>query len=107
MKGNSLASMLYRVLEPFPDARSALVRAREIMRDLADGVSEPWPRLGPIGTAEQYAYVLRTFGTARMVADRDPVAVFPFLNELERRDAITFAAEVGPPGGAAAQLRSG
>ncbi|WP_416974095.1 hypothetical protein [Streptomyces sp. 4F14] len=88
-----MASTLWPVLEPFPDAVSALARAREIMRELADGFGLSWPELEPIGTAEQYAYALRTFDSARMVADRDPVAVFPFLDELVRRDAITFAAE--------------
>ncbi|MGW0832526.1 hypothetical protein [Streptomyces prunicolor] len=81
------------MLESFPDAASALARARAIMRDLADWSTDPWPQLEPISTAEQYAYALRTFGTARMVADRDPVVVFPFLDELVRRDAIAFDAE--------------
>ncbi|MHC5906416.1 hypothetical protein ACVNF4_21300 [Streptomyces sp. S6] len=84
--------MLYQVLEPFPDARSALLRAREIMRESADRVSAPWPQLESISTAEQYAHTVRSFGTARIGADRDPVAVFPFLDELVRRDAITFDA---------------
>ncbi|MDX3382058.1 hypothetical protein PV682_11405 [Streptomyces niveiscabiei] len=86
-----MASTLWPVLEPFPDAGSALARARAIMRDLGDGSALWWPELEPISTAEQYAYALRTFDAARLVADRDPVVVFPFLNELERRDAITFA----------------
>ncbi|WP_075731467.1 hypothetical protein [Streptomyces acidiscabies] len=88
-----MASTLWPVLAPFPDAGSALARARAIMRDLADGFGLWWPELEPISTAEQYAYALRAFDTARMVADRDPVAVFPFLDELVRRDAVTFAAE--------------
>jgi hypothetical protein len=87
-----LASTLYPVLEPFPDAASALARARAIMRDLADWSTAPWPQLEPISTVEQYAYALRSFDTARMVADRDPV-VFPFLDELVRRDAVAFDAE--------------
>ncbi|MHC5906415.1 hypothetical protein ACVNF4_21295 [Streptomyces sp. S6] len=92
-----MSSTLYPVLESFPDAPSALARARGIMGELADWSTVPWPRLRPITTAEQYAYALRSFGSARMVADRDPVAVFPFLDELERRDAITFDAEQGRP----------
>lgn len=95
--------MLYPVLESFPDAASA--RARAIMRDLADWSTDPWPRLEPISTAEQYAYALRSFGTARMVADRDPV-VFPFLDELVRRDAIAFDAEQ-PKSWLTADLRLG
>ncbi len=85
--------MLYRVREPFTDAASALARARAIMRDLTDWSTAPWPQLEPIRTAEQYAHALRSFGTARMVADRDPVVVFPFLDELVHRDAIAFHAE--------------
>ncbi|WP_316785163.1 hypothetical protein [Streptomyces sasae] len=54
--------------------------------------SDPWPQLVEITTAEQYAHALRSFNTARMVADRDP-GVFPFLDELGRRGAITFDAE--------------
>jgi len=99
--------MLYPVLESFPDAASALARARAraIMRDLADWSTDPWPQLEPISTAEQYAYALRSFGTARMVADRDPV-VFPFLDELVRRDAIAFDAEQ-PKSWLTADLRLG
>ncbi|MET7609557.1 hypothetical protein ABZX97_00420 [Streptomyces seoulensis] len=78
--------------ESFPDAPSALTRARAIMRDLADWSTAPWPRLEPISTAEQYAYAIRSFGTARMVVDREP-RTLPFLGELERREAITFDAE--------------
>ncbi|MER6224259.1 hypothetical protein ABT189_27520 [Streptomyces sp900105755] len=88
-----MSSTLYRVREPFPDAASALARARAIMRDLADWSTVPWPRLEPISTVEQYAYALRSFDTARMVADRDPVVVFPFLDELVRRDVIAFDAK--------------
>ncbi|MEV0483370.1 hypothetical protein AB0I69_22545 [Streptomyces sp. NPDC050508] len=80
------------MLESFPDATSALARARAIMRDLADWSTNPWPQLEPIKTAEQYTYALRSFDTARIIADRDPV-VFPFLDELVRRDAIAFDAE--------------
>jgi len=85
-----MSSTLYPLLESFPDAPSALARAREIMRELADWSTDPWPRMEPVSTAEQYAYVLRSFGSGRLVADRDPVVVFPFLNELERRDAVEF-----------------
>ncbi|MER7925317.1 hypothetical protein ABTY96_19625 [Streptomyces sp. NPDC096057] len=92
--------------EPFPDAPSALARARAIMRDLADWSTAPAPRLEPIGTAEQYAHAVRSFGTARMVADRDPAVVFPFLDELVRRDAIAFDAEQ-PKSWLTADLRLG
>lgn len=87
-----MSSTLYRVRESFPDAPSALTRARAIMRDLADWFTAPWPQLEPISTAEQYAYAIRSFDTARTVVDREP-RIFPFLDELERREAITFDAE--------------
>ncbi|MFJ6834333.1 hypothetical protein [Streptomyces sp. NPDC091209] len=78
--------------ESFPDAPSALTRARAIMRDLADWKSIPWPQLDLVTTAEQYAHALRSFGTARMVGDREP-GVVPFLDELRCRGAVTFDAE--------------
>ena len=83
---------LFRVCESFPDAASALSRARAIMRDLADWNSIPWPQLEPVSTAEQYAHALRSFGTARIVGDREPGAV-PFLDELRRRGVVTFDTE--------------
>ncbi|MEU6385967.1 hypothetical protein ABZ847_20685 [Streptomyces bauhiniae] len=69
------------------------------------GSTAPWPRLEPISTAEQYAYAIRSFGTARMVVDREP-RTFPFLGELERREAITFDAEQ-PKSWLTANLRLG
>lgn len=86
-----MSSTLYRVRGPFPDAPSALAGAREVMRDLADWSSEPWPRLADVTTAEQYAYAVRAFPTARLGADREP-RCFAFLDELVHRDAITFDA---------------
>ncbi|WNM29652.1 hypothetical protein RKE30_04195 [Streptomyces sp. Li-HN-5-11] len=77
--------------ESFPDAPSALMRAREVMRDLADLASAPWPQLEPVTTAQQYTHTLRSFGTARMVANREP-RIFPFLDELVHREVITFDA---------------
>lgn len=84
-----MSSTLYRVLEPFSDASSALTRARAIMRDLTDWTALPWPTLEEVTTAEQYAYALRTFDTARMAGDWEP-GVMPFLGELGRRGVITF-----------------
>jgi hypothetical protein len=83
-----LSSTLYRVLEPFPDAPSALARARAITHDLADWVALPWPRVNDITTVEQYAYALNTFDTARVGGEREPHVV-PFLDELRRRGAVT------------------
>ncbi|MEU2337918.1 hypothetical protein ABZ770_06150 [Streptomyces sp. NPDC006654] len=77
--------------EPFPDAVSALSRARAIMRDLTDWTAEPWPRLDKVTTAEQFSYALRTFTAARFTADRVP-HVFPFIDELRRRGVVTFDA---------------
>ncbi|MFF6806825.1 hypothetical protein [Streptomyces sp. NPDC012616] len=78
--------------ESFPDAQSALTRARAVMRDLADWKSVPWPQLEPVSTAQQYEHALRSFGTARIVGDREP-GVVPFLDELRRRGVVTFHAE--------------
>ncbi|WP_306956266.1 hypothetical protein [Streptomyces sp. B4I13] len=69
--------------ESFPDAQSALTRARAVMRDLADWKSVPWPQLEPVSTAEQYEHALRSFGTARIVGDREP-GVVPFLGRRRR-----------------------
>ncbi len=86
-----MSSTLYRVREPFPDALSALSRARAIMRDLTDWTAEPWPQLDKVTTVEQFTYALRTFDTARFTADRVP-HVFPFMDELRRRGVVTFDA---------------
>lgn len=87
-----MSSTLYRVRESFPDAPGALTRARAIMRDLAEWTAPPWPRVNDITTAEQFAYALGTFATARFGADREPHGV-PFLNELRRRGVVTLDAE--------------
>lgn len=87
-----MSSTLYRVREPFPDASSALTRARAIMRDLADWTASPWPRLQDVTTAGQYAHALHAFETARMAGDREP-GVTPFLDELRHRGVVTFDAK--------------
>jgi len=87
-----LSSTLYRVRESFPDAVSALARARAIMHDLAGWTAPPWPQVNDITTAEQYAYALDTFDTARFGADRE-CHVEPFLDEVRRRGVVTFDAE--------------
>jgi hypothetical protein len=79
------------VRESFPDATSALTRARAIMRDLADWTADPLARVHDVITTEQYGYVLRTFDTARFIADRQPHVV-PFVDELQRRGVVTFDA---------------
>ncbi|MEU9170273.1 hypothetical protein AB0D34_21115 [Streptomyces sp. NPDC048420] len=55
-------SMLYEVLEPLPDAESALRRARELLSEFAEWVDDPGlPVTGPVITAEQYAHASRFF----------------------------------------------
>ena len=78
-------SILRRVCEPFPDASSALSRARAIMRDLADWKSSPWPQLELVSTHEQYVHAVHSFPAARVVWERDQPGVDPFLDELRRR----------------------
>lgn len=55
-------SMLYEVLEPLPDAESALRRARELLDEFAEWVDDPEaPEAGSIVTAEQYAHASGRF----------------------------------------------
>ncbi|WP_393096796.1 hypothetical protein [Streptomyces sp. LN325] len=78
-------SILYRVREPFPDAPSALSRARAIMRELSDWKTVPWPQLELVTTAEQYVHAVRTFGAALAAWDRDLPGFEPVRDELRRR----------------------
>lgn len=82
--------MLYRLRESFPDAQNALARAREISRELADWTSCPTPRMEPVTTAEQYAYALSAFDTARIYGNQAEPGVGPCLDELRRRTVVTF-----------------
>ncbi|MFF4312274.1 hypothetical protein [Streptomyces sp. NPDC001507] len=82
--------MLYRLRESFPDAPSALARAREISRELADRTSCPTPRMEPVTTAEQYAYALSAFDTARIYGNQAEPGVGPCVDELRRRTVVTF-----------------
>jgi hypothetical protein len=82
--------MLYRLRESFPDAPSALVRARAISRELADWTSCPTPRMESVTTAEQYPYALSAFDTARMYGNQAEPSVGPCLEELRRRTVVTF-----------------
>jgi hypothetical protein len=85
-------SVLHRIREPFPDASSALSRARAIMRELAAWHSTPWPQLELLTTAEQYAHAVHTFGSARAVWDRDLPGFEALLDELRLR-GVPFAWE--------------
>ncbi|MEU5634151.1 hypothetical protein ACH47C_33520 [Streptomyces rishiriensis] len=82
--------MLYRLRESFPDAPSALARAREISRELAGWTSSPTPRMEPVTTAEQYAYALSAFDTARIYGNQAEPGVGPCLDEVRRRTVVTF-----------------
>ncbi|WP_269857207.1 hypothetical protein [Streptomyces sp. RPT161] len=47
------ASFRYPVLEPMPDAASALARARELLRDHGSREpDDPWVELGEVVSAE-------------------------------------------------------
>ncbi|MFJ9567938.1 hypothetical protein ACIRQQ_48995 [Streptomyces fuscichromogenes] len=85
-----MSSTLYRVRESIPDAPSALTRARAISRDLADWTCFPTPRMEPVTTAEQYAYALSAFDTARIYGNQAEPGVRPCLDELRRRTVVTF-----------------
>ncbi|WP_328806123.1 hypothetical protein [Streptacidiphilus fuscans] len=80
-------SALYRVVEPFPDAATAVARAREILGFLSEGYSDPWVQPKPIVTREQFEHAVAGFPTAQIMGidDRD---VPPFLDELARRGAV-------------------
>ncbi|WP_033284718.1 hypothetical protein [Streptomyces sp. NRRL F-525] len=82
--------MLYQLRESFPDAQNALARARGISRELADWTSCPTPRMEPVTTAEQYAYALSAFDTARIYGNQAEPGVGPCLDELRRRTVVTF-----------------
>ncbi|RAG81319.1 hypothetical protein DN069_33555 [Streptacidiphilus pinicola] len=56
-------SLLYEVLEPLPDAESALRRARGLLSEFAAWTGEPEaPELGPVVTAEQFGHARQFFG---------------------------------------------
>ncbi|MFD8219237.1 hypothetical protein ACFV2U_37485 [Streptomyces sp. NPDC059697] len=71
--------------ESFSDARSALSRARAIMRDLADSVGVPWPQLEEVTTREQYLHAVHTFSVGRVAGERYLSGIGPFLDELACR----------------------
>ncbi|MEU0409033.1 hypothetical protein ABZ307_14645 [Streptomyces griseorubiginosus] len=82
------ASLLYQVLEPLPDAASALRRARALLSDFAEWVDEPsGPEVGPVVTVEQYEHACRLF-TFGVFTRRDWGALPPD-GPAEFRDAIT------------------
>lgn len=81
-RARSLSSTLYRPRESFPDAPSARARAREVSLEPADWVSKATPRMEPVTTAEQYAYALSAFDTARIYGNQAEPGVGPCLDEL-------------------------
>jgi hypothetical protein len=87
-------SLLYEVLEPLPDAETALRRARELLRDFADWAVEPEaPQIGPVVTAEQFAHAREFFRQGRFMTDRR----FP---ETGLEDFWTRLKALGVPRGA-------
>ena len=61
-------SLLYEVLEPLPDAESALRRARALLREFADWADDPdIPQIGQVVTAEQYVHALTFFREGRFM----------------------------------------
>jgi hypothetical protein len=65
------SSTLYPLLETFPDAPSALSRAREVLHTLGDGGGYPWPRLSPVTTAVQLDHAIARFPRARISGGKD------------------------------------
>lgn len=56
-------SLLYRVLEPLPDARTALDRARELLSEFGEWVDDPeTPDLGSVVTVDQFWHARVYFG---------------------------------------------
>jgi hypothetical protein len=61
-------SLLYEVLEPLPDAQSALGRARELLKEFAEWVDDPnIPWTGQVVTAEQYVHAVTRFREGRFM----------------------------------------
>lgn len=55
-------SLPYEVLEPLPDAMSALRRARELLGGFAEWADDPFsPEVGPVVTAEQFHHARHCF----------------------------------------------
>ncbi len=82
--------------EPFPDAPSALARARAIMRDFADRSGLPWAQLGEVTTREQYEHAVRTFSTGRVGGERDLPGLDAYLGELAFRGVALDRMEPHP-----------
>ncbi|SHI24569.1 hypothetical protein [Streptomyces sp. 3214.6] len=86
-------SLLYQVLEPLPDAVSALRRARGLLGALTEWAEEPFaPEVGPVVTVDQFHYARRYF-TWGDVERRDgsplpPDGLAEFWHVLARTDAV-------------------
>ncbi|MFF3561413.1 hypothetical protein ACFYXS_15370 [Streptomyces sp. NPDC002574] len=82
------ASFLYRLMEPLPDAETAVARARALLRSHgAPGYGKPWVDHVMVTTAGQLAHVVATFPRAHLIVGwvRDPSAEAALLAELDGR----------------------
>jgi hypothetical protein len=82
------SSLLYRVLEPIPDAATGVARAREILGAMSAWSTDPWVQPEPIITREQFAHAVAGFPAAQVYGSDDLPAVPLFLDELARRGAV-------------------
>jgi hypothetical protein len=86
-------SLLYQVLEPLPDAMSALRRARELLGVFAEWVDDPFsPEVGPVVTVEQFHHARRYFPRGAFTCRDDspfpPDGLVEFWRVVARTDAL-------------------
>ncbi|MGW1257695.1 hypothetical protein ACWD5Q_21510 [Streptomyces sp. NPDC002513] len=86
-------SLLYEVLEPLPDAMSALRRARELLGVFAEWVDDPFsPEVGPVVTAEQFHHARQHFTRGAFTRRDDspipPDGLVEFWRVVTRTDAL-------------------
>lgn len=80
-------SRLYRLLEPVPDAASALARGREVLRTYGyREPDDPCADLQPVTTAEQLRHALGYFTKARIMGDPVPEDAEALRADLVRLD---------------------
>lgn len=83
------ASFLYRLMEPLPDAETAVARARALLRSHgAPGYGKPWVDHVMVTTAEQLAHVVATFPRTHLIVGwgRDSSVRAALLAGLDGRD---------------------
>ncbi|MGW0578702.1 hypothetical protein ACWD25_22665 [Streptomyces sp. NPDC002920] len=85
-------SLLYEVLEPLPDAMSALRRARELLGVFAEWVDDPIPEFGPVMTVDQFRHARRHFTWGAFTCrDGSPLptdGLVEFWRVIGRTDAL-------------------